>query len=65
MSKADARRDDRGLYTHAMERVCRCGRTKGQHLAMPPYECPARGVDGDDGLPECDGFRAVRKPRRP
>lgn len=43
-------RDANGQYNHGFDRVCRCGQTKGDHLAARPYPM------GDDS---CEGFRVA------
>jgi len=53
------RNDSNGQYTHALDKICQCGRTKGKHMAAAPYDCD----DTSDGLPACPKFRLVRKPR--
>ena len=44
-------RDTDGKYNHALERMCRCGRSKGDHLAERPYP-----MDDDS----CERFRAAK-----
>lgn len=50
-------RDADGKYNHGLGRVCKCGRTKGAHLAVRPYP-----MDDDS----CERFRlaVTQEPRR-
>lgn len=43
-------RDANGQYNHSLDRVCKCGRPKGDHLAAHPYPMP-----DDEG--DCERFR--------
>lgn len=57
-SSTEAERDRRnGQYTHTLDKMCACGRTKGKHMAEPPYDCD----DTSDGFPACPKFRLARK----
>jgi hypothetical protein len=49
----DITRERDGRYGHGLDSVCKCGRTKGQHLAVRPWPQD----DTTDGYPECEGFR--------
>jgi hypothetical protein len=45
------RDEQNGQYTHALERVCRCGHRKGLHDAVKPW--PYEEAD-------CEGFKPAR-----
>lgn len=45
-------REANGQYNHGLDRVCKCGRRKGEHLAVRPYPME----DEDD----CPRFRAIK-----
>lgn len=47
-TKTKQRRNKEGQYTHTLEKVCVCGATKGQHMAVAPHD-----LDDTD----CLGFR--------
>jgi len=42
-----------GRYEENLDRVCKCGHRKGEHLAEYPYP-------QDDGF-QCEGFKAAKK----
>jgi hypothetical protein len=44
-------RQQSGQFGHALVAVCKCGKTKGAHLAARPFPM------GDD---TCDGFKAAK-----
>ncbi len=48
---ATVRRDADGTYNHGLDRVCVCGRRKGEHDADRPYP---------GGEFDCDGFKAAK-----
>lgn len=47
-------RDEDGRYSHAMDRVCRCGHAKWQHAALGDRYCMYEDGGGDCS---CPGFR--------
>ena len=55
MTETKTDRDDHGKYTHALERMCKCGHAKGEHDAVLPY--PLEDAD-------CPRFRLDRKAGR-
>lgn len=50
-------RQSNGQFGHGLDKVCRCGRRKGQHDAVRPFPI---GEDLGDGLGGCEGFKAAR-----
>jgi len=59
--KHDARDEENGQYTNKGPRLCKCGRVDGVHDAHKPKAFGDYSLDERD-LPDCEGFRAVRKP---
>ncbi len=50
-------RERSGQYGYGFDAVCKCGRTKGGHLAVKPWPQD----DTSDGYPECLGFKKAKR----
>ncbi len=53
---ARSRQDGRFTFDGGHDRLCRCGRTFGKHMAAAPHD-----FDGaEDGGPDCARFRPAK-----
>lgn len=61
MATKRARKTGQYTYSGDFSRVCQCGRVLGVHSAEAPHAFEDYSLDEREELPECEGFRPLKK----